>query len=395
MTGIPKKYEKALLNMILSILIILGCIFVAPKVILLFMPFVIGGFLALLASPMVKFLEQKLKIKRKTGSALVIVLVIGGICFLIYAIGNRLVKEVFGLLRIMPQMWNDMEMEFVALFRRWSDVIDSLPDEIVEKADQLGESIGAQMSVMVGKLSVPTVDAVGRMAGNIPTMVIALSMCLLSAYFFVAGESDMPDFFQKTMSSEKREKCLRLKKTTLDVLVGYIKAQFKIEIWVYLVLAAGFMLLGVRKGYLIAIPIAILDVLPVLGTGTVLVPWALFQLLCGNYMYALGLLAIWGVGQLVRQIIQPKMLGDSMGMAPIPTLVHLYVGYKLAGFIGMVVAVPLGILILAMNDAGFFDNSKKSIQILWRGLQECRRFEETELKEISKKELFSGKEKNE
>ena len=65
---------------------------------------------------------------------------------------------------------------------------------------------------------------------------------------------------------------------------------------------------------------------------------------------------------------------------------HLYVGYKLAGFIGMVVAVPLGILILAMNDAGFFDNSKKSIQILWHGLQESRRFEETDSKEISKKE---------
>lgn len=392
MTGNPKKYEKAFINISLVVILIWGCIFVAPKVILLFMPFVIGGFLALLASPMVKFLEEKLKIKRKTGSALVIVLVIGGICFLIYAIGNRLVKEVVGLFRMMPQMWNDMEVEFVALFRRWSDVIDSMPDEMVEQVRQLGEAIGTEMSVMIGELSIPTVDAVGRIAGNIPAMVVALSMCLLSAYFFVAGESYVPDFLKKTMSSAKREKCLMLKKATIDVIVGYIKAQFKIEIWVYLVLAAGFMLLRVRYGYLIAIPIAMLDILPVLGTGTVLVPWALFRFLCGNYMYALGLLVIWGVGQLVRQVIQPKMIGDSMGMAPIPTLVHLYVGYKLAGFIGMIVAVPLGILIFAMNDAGFFDNSKKSIQVLWRGLQECRQFEEEDFEENSKKELCSEKE---
>ena len=106
-------------------------------------------------------------------------------------------------------------------------------------------------------------------------------------------------------------------------------------------------------------------------------------------MYALGLIVIWGVGQLVRQVIQPKMIGDSMGMAPIPTLVHLYVGYKLAGFVGMIVAVPLGILVLAMNDAGFFDNSKKSIRILWHGFQEFRQFTEDDLKGIANKEISS------
>ena len=96
-------------------------------------------------------------------------------------------------------------------------------------------------------------------------------------------------------------------------------------------------------------------------------------------MYALGLMIIWAVGQLVRQIIQPKMIGDSMGMAPIPTLVLLYVGYKLAGVVGMIVAVPLGILVLAMNEAGFFDNAKKSIRILWYGFNEFRQFTEEDL----------------
>ena len=103
-------------------------------------------------------------------------------------------------------------------------------------------------------------------------------------------------------------------------------------------------------------------------------------------MFALGLMVIWGIGQLVRQIIQPKVIGDSMGMAPIPTLVHLYVGYKLAGFVGMVAAVPLGILVLAMNDAGFFDNCKKSIRILWYGFQEFRQFTEEDLRGSAKKE---------
>ena len=158
-----------------------------------------------------------------------------------------------------------------------------------------------------------------------------------------------------------------------------MKAQFKIEIWVYLIIVIGLLFLKVRYAYLVALPIAVLDVLPLFGTGVILIPWMIFELLTGEYMYALGLGIIWGISQLVRQIIQPKVIGESMGMAPIPTLVLLYLGYRLAGVAGMFVSVPLGILVLAMNDAGFFDNSKKSLCILWSGLDQIRQFNKEEL----------------
>lgn len=386
MAGIPKKYAKSFTNLILVVVIVIGCIFVAPKVILLFMPFIIGWFLALLANPLVRFFEEKIKIKRKAGSVLVIVSVIAGICVLIYAIGNRLVKALIGFLKIVPDMWQDMKVEFLGVSRKWSNVIDSLPKEVIEKAGEIGETIGTEVGVIVGELSVPTADAVGDFAGNIPGIVIAVIMCLLSAYFFVTEKEYVGNLFKKIIPASWMKKCLLLKKTTIDVIVGYLKAQLKIEIWVYFILAAGFMLLKVRYGYLIAIPIALLDILPVFGTGTVLVPWTLFKLLSGDYIYALGLMVIWGVSQLVRQVIQPKMIGDSMGMAPIPTLIHLYVGYKLAGVIGMIVAVPFGILVLAMNDAGFFDNAKKSIRILWHGFNDFRQFTEEDLEGMQKEE---------
>lgn len=386
MAGIPRKYGKACVNLIVVVVIVLGCFFVAPKVMLLFMPFIVGWFLALLANPPVRFFEEKIKIKRKAGSALVIVSVIAGICLFIYAVGNRLVRELVGLIRIMPEIWHDMEVEFIGFTQKWSKVIDSLPDEIVAKAEELGNVIGKEMSVIVGELSVPTAGALGNLAQNIPGIIIAVIMCLLSAYFFVAEKDYVSGIIKKIIPPSWMKKCLLLKQTTIDVIVGYLKAQFKIEIWVYLIVAAGLMLLKVRYGYLIAVPIALLDILPVFGTGTILVPWALFKLLSGDYMYALGLLIIWGVGQLVRQIIQPKMIGDSMGMAPIPTLILLYVGYKFAGVVGMIVAVPLGILVLAMNEAGFFDNIKKSIRILWHGFNEFRQFTAEDLQGISKEE---------
>ena len=379
MAGIPKKYGKALVNLILAAVIILICVYVAPKVIMLFMPFIIGWFLAMLANPLVRFLEDKIKVKRKAGSALVIVSVIAGICFGLYMVGSRMMKEAVELADVLPQMWHSAEIEFISVKEKWSDVIDSFPKEVVMKVGELADGLGKEVSTVIGKLSVPTADAVGNFAQNIPGAIIAVIMCLLSAYFFVAEKDYVTNLVKKYFPAYWGRKFALLKKTTVDVIVGYLKAQFKIEIWVYLILVVGLMILKVRYSYLIAILIALLDILPVFGTGTILIPWAIFKVLNGQYIFALGLLIIWGVGQLVRQIIQPKMIGDSMGMAPIPTLILLYLGYKIAGVIGMIVAVPLGILVLAMNDAGFFDNSKKSILILWNGFQQFRKFSEEDL----------------
>ena len=378
MAGIPPKYVKACVNLILAIVIVVACIYIAPKIILLLMPFILGWFLASLANPLVRFFEEKIRIKRKAGSIIVIVLVVSVICCLFYTLGQRLLREVFELIRIMPGMWQEMQVEFVAFSKKWSKVIDSLPVEVIETAENLGDMIGSRMGIMVGELSMPTADAVGSFAGNIPGIVIAVIMCLLSSYFFVTEKDYVSNILKKIIPVTWRRRCLLLKQTTIDVMVGYLKAQLKIEIWIYLLLTVGFMVLKVRYSYLIAIPIAILDLLPVLGTGTVLIPWALFEVLSGDYFFALGLFVIWAVGQLVRQIIQPKIVGDVFGMDAIPTLVLLYVGYKLAGVIGMIVAVPFGILVMAMDEAGFFDNSKRSVQILCQGFHELRRFNDEE-----------------
>lgn len=378
MAGNLKKYGKACMNLILVIVIVLGCIYLAPKIILLFMPFLIGGFLAWIVNPIVRFLEEKLKIRRKAGSAIVILSAIAGICFLIYYVGNRLLVEAADLLRILPDVWKDIKVEFIGYARKWSGLMENLPEEMVDGINQLGQNLGEESGVLIGRLTMPSADVMW----NVPGTIITVIMCLLSAYFFVAEKEYVVGVWKKRIPKRWQEKCLLLKQITVDVLVEYVKAQIKIEFWVYLVIAAGLLFMKVRYGYLIAIPIALLDMLPIFGTGTVLIPWTICKLLWGEYMYALALLAIWGVSQLVRQIIQPKVIGDSMGISTIPSLILLYLGYRFAGIAGMIAAVPLGILVLTMNKAGFFDNSKKSIGILWQGFQELRQFTKEGLEEI-------------
>ena len=167
---------------------------------------------------------------------------------------------------------------------------------------------------------------------------------------------------------------------------GYFKAQFKIEVWMYLLLVLGLWILKVDYAFLIAIGIAFLDFLPVFGTCTVLMPWAVIKILSADYKMAVGLLIIWCGGQLARQIIQPKIVGDSIGVPPIPTLFLLFIGYKAAGVFGMIIAVPIGIILMNMYEEGLFDTTKNSIKILWAGVNNFRRLDEKDLSVIKEYE---------
>ena len=160
---------------------------------------------------------------------------------------------------------------------------------------------------------------------------------------------------------------------------GYFKAQFKIEVWMYVLLVVGFTVLDVNYALLIALGTAVLDFLPVFGTGTVLLPWAVIKILSSDYKMAVGLLIIWCGGQLARQLIQPKIVGDSIGVPPIPTLFLLFIGYKAAGVFGMIIAVPIGIIVSNMYEEGVFDTTINSLKILCAGINNFRRLEEEDM----------------
>ena len=154
---------------------------------------------------------------------------------------------------------------------------------------------------------------------------------------------------------------------------GYFKAQFKIMFVVYIILVIGFAVLKVHFSFLLALLIAFLDFLPFFGTGTALIPWAVYQLVTGNFRMLIGLLILYGVTQLVRQLIQPKLVGDSMGIRPLPTLAFLYIGYRIGSVLGMIFAVPVGMIIINLYKAGAFDYILDDVKILVGGIMNLRK----------------------
>ena len=377
---------KLIVNILISLVILLLCIFLVPRLVLFFMPFVIGWLISCIANPLVVFLERKLKIRRKAGTVVVIVCVIAAVSGLGYGLGIVLWRQISGFVQEIPAMWEAVRQDFDT-FGAWIDhYIGVRSPKFADALNNLGNIIGEMITNLPKSFDFSTFEGMGSMVGNIASVLISIVMCMLSAYFFIADREWLGSFLNRLLPETVMRKYDVFASSLKQAVGGYFKAQFRIEIWMYVLLLIGLTVLKVRYGLLIALLIAFLDFLPFFGTGIVLIPWALVNVIGGNYLRALGFLIIWGSGQLFRQLIQPKIMGDSIGMEPIPTLFLLFIGYRLAGVGGMLVAVPIGIIVVNMNEAGFFDTPKYSLRLLVRNMNQFRQLSREEIKKLDEEE---------
>ena len=368
-----KTYLKVILNLVTALVALLLCIFLLPRCIFFFMPFVIGWIIALIAAPVVRFFEEKLKIRRKGASVIVIVAVLAAVILLVYGVGSKLVREGINFVNELPQLGESIMAEFNEVGNNLQGVYERLPEDVQGTLDNIGTELANYFSGVMEGAGMPTFEAVGNVAKQLPDIFLGVVMCILSAYFFVADKNYMSDIMKRYVPDAVRYRFDLVRRSFRNAVGGYFKAQFKIECWIYILLVIGLLALHVKYALLVALGIAFLDFLPVFGTGTVMIPWAVIEILSKDYKMAVGLLIIWCVGQLVRQMIQPKIVGDSIGMEAIPTLFLLFIGYKAAGVMGMILAVPIGIIFVNLYEEGVFDTTKQSVQILVAGFNKFRR----------------------
>ncbi len=370
--GDSRPYWKVTVSLAFSLAGTVLFLVAGYKLMIFFMPFVIGWVIAAIAAPLVNLLEQKLKIVRKLGSALIIIAVLAGIVFLVYLLASTLRKEVQTLIWDMPSMYQDLEAGFQEIGEGMQGLHKRLPKGIGEAFSGLLSNLDKQAGSIVGNISTPTVTAAGKFAKKIPSILVAIIVTFISAYFFIADRDEVLHFAKRITPEPIVRRMTMISDNLKYAVGGYFKAQFKIMVVVFLLLSAGFLIMGLNFTFLLAILIAFLDFLPFFGTGTALLPWAIYKFLVGNYKMAAGLLVLYGVTQLVRQLIQPKLVGDSIGMNPLLTLVFLYIGYKAGGIFGMIFAVPAGLIVINLYKAGAFDYILDDMRILAEGVLSLR-----------------------
>ena len=367
-----KRYVAILLNILIPVAEILLVCLLGPKLLKFFMPFVIGWIIAMIANPLVRFLESRLRIVRRHSSALIVVLVLAAVIGLGYFLISRLLWQAFELAKDLPALYVAASEELREISARFDDVFRMLPVSVQDAWNNLAGNVGQSMSVLVQKIASPTVEIAGNVAKSIPKILVNVIVTILSSYFFIAERDKIIEFWRRYIPDGGSRYYRYLKGDMKRLVGGYFLAQFKIMFVVAAILLAGFFILGIKYSFLLALLVAILDFLPLFGTGTVLIPWAVVKLLVGEYPMAVGLILLYVLTQVVRQVIQPKIVGDSMGFPPLMTLFFLYLGFKLHGISGMILAVPIGILVIDLFRYGAFDPMIESVKLLGEEIAKLR-----------------------
>lgn len=367
-----RPYWQVAVSLVFSILATGIFIYLGIKGIFFLMPFVIGWGIAAIAAPLVNWLEKKFNIVKKLGSALIVILVIGLIVVGIYFAVSRIILEVGDLIKNIPELYAQLESGLRQIGSAMSGIFEKLPVVIQDGWNTVVANLDQYMGDLVSRISEPTVMAAGNFAKSLPSYLISVIVAILSAYFFTIQREDVLKWM-KQIAPPSVEKRMTLVMDNLRYAVGgYFKAQFKIMGVVFLILLVGFAVLGVRYFVLVAFLISFLDFLPFFGTGTAMIPWGIYKFLMGDYKMAILLIAIYAVTQLVRQLLQPKLVADSVGMNPLVTLLLLYIGYRIGSVLGMILAVPVGMVLINMLQAGAFDYILDDVRILVEGILELR-----------------------
>lgn len=373
-----KKYQlylKILLNLVIFILGVLCLFLVVPKVLSYFAPFVIGWIIAMIANPLVRFMEKKIKIVRKHSSAIIIVLVILAVIGAIYGLAYFLITQISSLMSDLPDMLLSVQQLFENASDRFMKLYEVLPVSVQGMIDQAIQSIQEAMSGFVSSIGASNIGgAASTVAKNVVEFALMAMITILSAYFFIKERENITTTVKKSLP----ESVIRNYNIIVDnfkmAFGGYFKAQFKIMAILTVIMFIGFEIMKVDYSFLFAFLIALLDFLPFFGTGAVLWPWAVIELFAANVPRAICIMVIYLICQIVRQVLQPKMVGDSIGISPFATLIFMFIGYKLYGAIGMILGIPIGMVVIKFYKLGMFDNMIKGFKLLIHDINEFRKF---------------------
>ena len=366
-----KRWE-IYLEIFLEALIFLAILFFigygVPKLMAFFWPIVFAAILAAITRPIKDVFEKHLKLPKKIGATIVVILLLALSAVVIYFIGSGLSELFKYLANTLPDMYKEMYSSIDSAVSKTAADISvknpSLSENLLNTWHTLGSEIGSFLK-SVGTNHINKVTFIFSKAANI---LVGFIVMYIAAYFMLIYEESIRKFFVEMKNEELKKKLTLIKENVFGAVWDYIVSQIKLMLIIGVVLFFGFLIIGVKHKILLAVLIAFVDAVPFLGTGTVLIPWFVIDFIQGKPDVAVGLLILYLVCLVGRQVLQPKIVGETIGLNPFVTLILMYAGTKIAGIVGFIIAVLLGIIVYKMYKLHFFDGiinrTQKRLKIL-------------------------------
>ena len=228
----------------------------------------------------------------------------------------------------------------------------NLDPDVIDIIESIGRSVVQSIDGIFKGISGGTINFITRLISSIPSVLISILIAIISSFFFTLDYQRIVSSVMGMIPIKQRTLILDIKDGLISVLGKYLRAYAKLMSLTFVELSFAFFILGIHNPVGLAFMVAIIDILPVLGTGTVMIPWFIIELIMGNTPLGIGLMITYIVITVIRNILEPKIVGDQIGLHPLATLILIYVGLKMFGFIGLF-ALPISATILkTLHDEG-------------------------------------------
>jgi sporulation integral membrane protein YtvI len=302
------------------------------------LPFLLGGTLALAAEPLVRLLARKTRLRRGFCSAIGVTITLVLLTTVVVLAAAMLLRQVTRLAGAIPDLTGTARQGLSALEGSLRNLSDAAPDGIRPVLDRTITGLFSDGSAVLDKVTARIPGAITNLFGYVTGSALAVGTGIFGGYMISARLPVLKKHLEDPNGIPG--KLLPRVKRILRALGGWLKAQLKLSAVSFLILTLGFLLLRVPNAILWAFLTALVDAVPLLGTGTILIPWAIFSLLQGKNWLGLGLLGLYTIAALTRSAMEPRLVGRQLGLDPLLTLIALYGGYRFWGFGGML-AAPL------------------------------------------------------
>lgn len=326
-------------NIFIIIITTLGVYLVFQYILPLILPFLIAYFLAWMIRPSTEFLYRKMKLPRIIGGTLSITVLLAVLGTGLYYLFNTLLKQIINLIRNIPIYANAVADKLDHLCAGCDKTFG------LEKGTLRG-IMDDNLERMLEKLKTNVMPGITQRTIALTLWVIALiGLCLITIISAVLIAKDLPDFRQKYADSDFYKDLHRITDRLSEAGIAYLRSQLIIMVIIAFISVLGLTILKNEYALLAGIIIALMDALPILGSGLIYIPWSIIMLINGNIYAAAILITTFLVCQIIREILEPKLIGSCIGIKPLFTIISMYVGVKLFSIAGFILG-PVGLTII-------------------------------------------------
>ncbi|WP_138187059.1 sporulation integral membrane protein YtvI [Paenibacillus alvei] len=341
-----------------GILILLSCYLLVP----LLYPFLIAWLIALMLNPVVEWMSEQFRMPRWLSVTICLTLFITSMLTVAAAVVTRVVREVYNLSNSMDhflRLWREF---FIQLFendkvRTFLETLGSLYKDNPNLQGSINSNLSStadKITTVITNFITSFLDAIVRLLSSLPNVASISIIILLSAFFISKDWSRWMGIPARAMPASINQSMRTIWGDLKQALFGYLRAQlFLISITMFII-TTGLIVLRVDYAITIGLLVGIIDLLPYLGVGAVMIPWIVYCFAVDQGSLGIGLLIVYAIVLLTRQIMEPKVLASTVGLDPLLMLIAMFVGMQLFGFLGLIVGPVSLVLLSAMKRANVF-----------------------------------------